>query len=117
MGGYDTNKAPLYVCQAQYGGGLVPGKVASGWTSCDVSWGGGEHYVSTYNVLVPNFKSPPGTVFKAGTDSNGSTLGICHASYSSSVQVGKYLNSGRCNFGFGGSTEVSLSSGFQVLSN
>ena len=115
MGGYDSNNAPLYVCQAQYGGGLVPGKVPSGWSSCDVSWGGTEHYVSTYNVLVPNFKSPPGTVYKAGTDWNGNPLGICNASYHNSTQVGKYLSNGYCNFGYGGS-EVSLSSGYQVLS-
>jgi hypothetical protein len=115
VGGYDSNNAPLVVCQAQYGGGLVPGKVPSGWSSCVVSYGGTEHYVSTYNVLVPNFKSPPVTAYKAGTDWNGNALGICNASYNGSTQVGKYLSNGYCNFGYGGS-EVSLSSGYQVIS-
>lgn len=116
VGGYDSNNAPLVVCQAQYGGGLVPGKVPSGWSSCVVPYGGSEQYVSTYNVLVPTFKSPPGTVFKAGTQSNGNTLGICHASYQNSTQVGMYLTSSKaCNFGYGGS-DVSLTSGYQVLS-
>jgi hypothetical protein len=116
VGGYDSNGAALYVCQAQYGGGLVPGKVPAGWSSCVVPYGGSEQYVSTYNVLVPNFKYPVGTVFQAGTDSSGNTLGICKASYQNSTQVGKYLvSTKRCNFGYG-NAEVSLSSGYQVLS-
>jgi|CZKU01.1.fsa_nt_gi hypothetical protein len=115
VGGYDTDNAPFYVCQAVFNGGYVPGKTRSSWHSCDVSWGGSEHFVSSYNVLVPFFKAAPGTIFQAGLDTNGSPLGICHASYQNSQQVGKYLSYGACNFGFGGH-EVSLNSGYQVLS-
>jgi hypothetical protein len=64
--------------------------------------------------LIPNFKAP-GTIFQAGTDTNGTVLGVCHGSYQSTEQVGKYLSSGACNFGYGGS-EISLTSGFQTLS-
>jgi hypothetical protein len=114
VGGYDSDGAPLYVCQAMYNGGLVPGKTRSNWTNCDVSWGGGEHHVSSYNVLIPTFKTP-GTVFQAGNEANGSSLGVCRASYASTTQVGKYLtSSSRCNFPYGGS-EISMTSGYQVL--
>jgi hypothetical protein len=85
VGGYDSDNAPLYVCQAQFGGGLIPGKTRSNWKNCDVSWGGSEHWVSSYYVLVPQFKAP-GTIFKAGTDSNGSVLGVCNAFYQTSQE-------------------------------
>jgi hypothetical protein len=117
IGGYDVNGTPLYVCVANYGSGQVPGKVPSGWTSCDVPYGGGEHYVSSYSVLVPNFKSPPGTIFNAGTDSDGYQLGICRASYQNSMQVGRYrTRTQTCNFGYA-NNEVVLSSNYWVLSN
>jgi hypothetical protein len=114
VGGYDSDGAPLYVCQAMFNGGFIPGKTRSSWTTCDVSWGGQEHQVLSYNVLVPKLTSLSLAPFQAGTDANGSALGICSASYQNSQQVGKYLSGGNCNFGFGGG-EVSLSSGYQVL--
>ena len=114
VGGYDTDGAPLYVCQALFNGGLTPGKTRSNWTACHVSWGGQEHVVSSYSVLVPNFEHPSrflaGFPFHAGTDTNGSALGICRAGYESSEQVGKYLSNGDCDFGFGGEA-VSIAPG------
>jgi hypothetical protein len=112
IGGYDTDGAPLYVCQALFDGGLVPGKTRSNWTACHVSWGGQEQVVSSYNVLVPKFETPEflPQPFNGGEDTNGSPLGICRTSYQNSEQVGKYLSNGNCNFGFGG-TEISVSPG------
>ena len=46
---------PLYICRAPFQGGLHPGKIRSGWTACHISWGGTEHAISTYDVLVPTF--------------------------------------------------------------
>ena len=72
--------------------------------------------MSSYNVLVPNFEFPVPTLtpeallrppFQAGSDTNGSPLGICRAYYKNSEQVGKVLSNDNCNFGFGGG-EVSL---------
>lgn len=114
VGGFDADGAPLYVCQASFGGGLVPGKTRSNWNGCDVSFGGSENFVNSYNVLVPDFQAP-NNIFVGGNESDGTPLGVCQASYQNSTQVGKYLTSGACNFGFGGA-EISLTSGFEVLS-
>jgi len=114
VGGYDSDGATLYVCQASFGGGMVPGKTRADLTSCIVGWNGGEHYVSNYNVLVPSFQGPgQGQVYPAGNESNGTTLGVCLADYQNSRQVGKFVGSA-CNFGFGGA-EVSVSPDFYVL--
>jgi hypothetical protein len=43
---------PLFVCRASYNGGLYPGKTRSDWGTCDIGWGGGEHRVRPYEVLV-----------------------------------------------------------------
>ncbi len=121
VGGYDKDGTPLYVCVANFGNGIVPGKVDANWTSCDVPYGGSENYVSNYQVLVPSFKNPPGTIFNAGFDTDGKELGICKAYYQYesqvSTQVGRYRTETQtCNFGYSGS-EVAVSSNYWVLSN
>jgi hypothetical protein len=113
IGGYDSDGTPLYVCEGMLSSGGTPGKTKATWNYCDVSYAGQELRASSYNVLLPGFKTT-GTTFAAGTDSNGTTLGICQASYDNSEQVGKLLSNGNCNFGFDFG-EVSLSSGFQKL--
>lgn len=115
VGGYDSDGTPLYVCQAAFGGGLVPGKARADLKSCVVAWGGGEHYVSDYSVLAENVDPPPpGRIFPAGNESDGTVLGICRAHYQNSWQVGKYVSNGACNFGFGGA-EVSVTSNYFVI--
>ncbi len=54
QGGYDIppQSPPLFVCQANYNGGMHPGKIRPDWTSCDISWGGQEIFVDAYSVLV-----------------------------------------------------------------
>jgi hypothetical protein len=113
-GGTDSNGAPLYTCLGSFQGGVHPGKTRSDWGSCDISWGGAEHFVTPYQVLVPQFSPPPVKAYQAGVDGNGAVLGVCNVPYGSSTQVGKYLSYGACNFGFGGK-EISLGSGFNVL--
>ena len=115
VGGYDTDGAPLYVCVALYAGGFVPGKTRTNWTTCHVGYGGGEFAVAGYGVLVPSLLSSPSNVFQAGTDSDGTTLGVCNAPWNGSTQVGRYLTSaGTCNFEFGQAEQVAHS-GFLVL--
>lgn len=113
IGGYDSDGTPLYVCDGMLSSGGTPGKTRADWNYCDVSYGGKELTASSYSVLMPDFKTT-GTNFAAGTDSNGTTLGICRASYDNSQQAGKLLSNGNCDFGFNGG-EVSLSSGFVKL--
>ncbi len=121
-GGYDSNEETLYPCQALYNGGYTPGKTRADWDYCDYGYGNKEYQSTTYNVLIPKFRTG-GTVFNAGTDTNGTTeLGVCTASYTdasknTSFQVGRYVTSSKtCSFGYAGK-EVALSSGFNVLAN
>ncbi len=118
-GGTDSNGAAIYPCIAPYNGDQHPGKTEPGWGVCDISYAGSEVYVSSgYQVLVPQLTAPPLGVavneYVGGTDTNGTSLGICTAPYGSSLQVGKYLSSGVCDFGYGGH-EMPVTSGVQVL--
>jgi hypothetical protein len=115
VGGYDSDDAPLYPCLAVYQGGFVPGKTKSNWSACDVGYGNQEHFLANYAVLLPNFTSSGSTPFNAGTDADGTALGVCNANYGNGLQVGKLLARGACNFGFA-SKEVSLTSGYAALS-
>jgi hypothetical protein len=120
IGGKDSDGAAEYICLASYQGGLHPGKTRKDWPSCDISWGGGEYWVTTYEVLVPQFTAAPLNAatrpFIGGSQPQPSTaLGICNANYAGSQQLGKYFPGVGCFFAYGGS-EVMLSSGYQVLS-
>lgn len=48
-GGYENGK-PLYICQAEYNGGMHPGKIIG--ENCNIAWGGREILLPHYNVLV-----------------------------------------------------------------
>jgi hypothetical protein len=108
--GQDDDGTDLYVCNAFFGGGQQPGKLRSSFRGCDISWGGEEHIVSTYQVLVPEWSGyPPLREFRdafdfpAGKDINGAPLYVCRASYLGSVQPGKTQQGwSTCNFGYGG---------------
>ena len=54
QGGNDVppQTLPLYICNAGYNGGIHPGKIRSGFSGCDIPWGGQEIYVPAYQVLV-----------------------------------------------------------------
>jgi hypothetical protein len=117
-GGTDGNGASLYLCLAPYAGGLIPGKMQATWSGCNVSYGGAEYTVSSpdFEVLVPSFDAPvvASNPYVAGTDANGSPLGVCSVPYGGGTQVGKFMSSGVCDFGYGGK-EVAPSAGFSVL--
>ena len=122
-GGRDDDGTDLYICNAFFMGGQHPGKLRSSFGGCDISWGGTEHVVKTYQVLVPAwsiYPPAPQTVdafnFPAGTDINGTLLHVCRAPYLGTVQLGKTgMNWTTCNFGYGGK-EI-LVSNYDILSS
>jgi hypothetical protein len=67
-------------------------------------------------VLTTNWQSRQFDLMFPGGTENGAPLYICRADYQGSVQLGKYSPSFGCSFGCGGN-EVSLQSGYEVLSN
>lgn len=48
-GGYEANRK-LYICQANYNGGIHPGKIVG--QVCDIAWGGKEISLPQYKILV-----------------------------------------------------------------
>jgi len=52
VGGRGSNGKPDYVCRAMYQGALVPGKTQQSVSHCDIPWGGKEHVMHKYEVLV-----------------------------------------------------------------
>ena len=122
-GGTDNDGTPLYLCTAVYGGGSHPGKLKPAFKGCDVSYGGGEHVVASYSVLVPKWvkfaPSPPWYLdfdFPAGTDTSGLPLYVCRAYFGLGVYPGKMQATWTaCNFGWGGTEQHSTD--FDVLSD
>jgi|GEM_PF-2689818 len=49
--GYDTNGEPLYAARAYYAGGLQIGKVRPEFGGADITYGGYEYTVNSYEVL------------------------------------------------------------------
>ena len=121
-GGRDTDGVGLWPCVAEFNGGLHPGKTRPFWNACDVSWGGAEHWISQYQLLVPELEPAPLGGAHAWTAGNeprvllrpGQPLGVCVSQNGTFAEVGKYLASGACNFSEGG-YEVSMPDGFTVL--
>jgi hypothetical protein len=62
------NGGPLFLCQAEYHGGLHPGKIYDG--KCDVSYDGSEEPVRHFNVLYAGVMTAPG-VFNYGVAQPG----------------------------------------------
>jgi len=122
-GGTDDDGSALYLCTAAYGGGFHPGKLRSSFKACDVSYGGSEHLVASYTVLVPKWISFPPTPpwysdfdFQAGTDVGGQPLYICRAYFGGGIQPGKMQAIWTtCNFGWGGKEEQG--SNFDLLTD
>ena len=52
VAGRESDGRSLFVCRAQHRGGVHPGKVRSGFRGCNIEWGGGEHAIPVYEVLV-----------------------------------------------------------------
>ncbi|MBI1383973.1 MAG: DUF3421 domain-containing protein [Rhizobiales bacterium] len=52
QGGNEQDGEPLYVCRAFFNGGIHAGKVRAQFGGCNIGWGGREHTVRDYEVLV-----------------------------------------------------------------
>lgn len=112
IGGGQFPNTTLYVCRANYRGGVHPGKYFSG--NCNISWGGREMVMTNFEVLV----SPtplawvgssnggiPHHALPGGTEHH-QTLYICQADYQNGTHTGKIIGR-NCNFGWGG-REISV---------
>lgn len=52
VGGNEPNGASLFICRAAFNGGVHPGKIRFGFQGCFIPYGGQEHRVSNYEVMV-----------------------------------------------------------------
>lgn len=111
VGGHE-HRRPIFVCRANYNGGVHPGRVLG--DICDLGWGGYEVPVHQYEVLSSKFmlswvpagygSVPPGAL--DGGYENGHPLFVCQARYRGGVYPGKVVGQG-CNISWGG-REVNL---------
>jgi hypothetical protein len=119
VGGIDSDGSPLYVCRAPFESSLQPGKTRNGWGTCDVGWGGGEHWVGGAEILVSAWASatngalPPGASFD-GYDGSGHAVYSCRATYQGGLHPGHMVSTG-CSIPWGGAEHVITS--YQVPTN
>lgn len=123
VAGSESDGAPLFVCRANYNGGVHPGKVRKAFGGCNIGWGGGEHKVSQYEVYTSTQSygwvsasggSIPAGAVIAGKESNGDPLFVCRAKYNGGTHPGKIRNAfGGCNIGWGGEEHKVIS--YEVL--
>ncbi len=52
VAGKESDGTKLYICRANYEGGVHSGKVRSEFRACNLSWGGKEVKVNPYEVLI-----------------------------------------------------------------
>ena len=50
--GHERNGEPLFICRANYEGGVHIGKIHHAFGACNIPYGGKEVQVSSYEVLV-----------------------------------------------------------------
>lgn len=51
-GGQEANGSPLYVCRASFNDGAHPGKIGSSTGGCNITYGGVEHTMYSFEVLT-----------------------------------------------------------------
>src|SRR6185503_10340172 len=104
--GGGENGYPLYVCRANYMGGVHPGKLLAG--NCNIGYGGKEIVLNNYEILVGSGTwGAPQTGFAgalAAGYENGGPLYLCHANYKG-VHPGKVV-ADNCNIGYGGGEKI-----------
>jgi hypothetical protein len=112
-GGYEKGGKPgLFICRAKFKNGTHPGKVRPAFGGCNIGWGGKEHTVQKYSVLVvsPKWKNAKGGSIPKGAFKGGNehppgkqTLYVCHAKHKGGWHPGKVRPAFRgCNIGWGG---------------
>lgn len=107
--GWEANGDPLYICRAQYSGGLHIGKIRHGFDGCNIGYGGQEITVSYYEVWTDSLNWAPGqgdrfsNAYDAGHEANGQPLFICRAEHAGGLHIGKIRPGfGGCNISYGG---------------
>jgi len=107
-GGQEPGRT-LYICRANFEGGVHPGKLVG--SNCNIGYGGREVEVRSYETLVQQGvvplrwvaatggQVPAGAV--TGGQEPGRTLYICRANFEGGVHPGKLVGS-NCNIGYGG---------------
>ena len=115
----EENGTPVYVCRAEYGGGVHPGKVVDGY--CYIGFAGKEIQLREYQVLLKMKDytlawGPPKEGLEeafAGGHESGHPLVVCRGEYKDGfIDSGKVVG-GKCNIGYGG-LEIMLPQ-FEVL--
>lgn len=117
--GGDSNGVTLYVCRADYNGGVYPGKLLNG--SCNIGIGGKEMVLSTYEVAVGSGSWGKARAGFAGALTGGREIYVCRANFrqssgSGTINYGQYpgkIVDGKCNFAFG--TKELTSADFDVF--
>jgi hypothetical protein len=100
VGGNESDGTRLYICHAEHGGGVHPGKIRPEFGGCSIPVGGRELIIRNYEVLVPEWVSASGGVVPMGAVVFGSEapmpgelfgrlLYICRASYQGATHPGK----------------------------
>lgn len=51
-GGHEANGSPLYMCRAAFNGGVHPGKLGPSTGGCNITYGGVEHTIYEFELLV-----------------------------------------------------------------
>lgn len=112
-GGYDTNNQPLYLCRGNYQGSVTPGKIAPGFTGCNITYAGHEYTLPSYHVFTTNHaehghwrwvrNNLPMRAWQVGRDTDGKMLYLCRARYQNSMQLGKtWAGLNGCDIGYAG---------------
>lgn len=122
QGGEQFIGGNLYLCAAQFGGGVHPGALDVHGV-CHFGWGGAEQTATSaqgYTVITPRWINiSPGLLFPTGNEADGTQLYTCHAEYpvgSHAVLAGKWQrNFGGCHVGSG--QEIEVTSTWYLLDN
>lgn len=119
--GREANGAPLYVCSAPFANGEHPGKTRPGFSGCNIGYGGKEHTVPVYKLMIGterwvparNGQVPPNAL-QAGSEADGRPLFVCRAQFRGGVHPGKIgPATNGCNIGFGGN-EITIAT-YEVI--
>lgn len=109
IAGAEPNRLPLYLCRAEFQGGLHPGKLVA--KNCNIGFGGSEVLLPEYEILlapdasvdwvaasegqIPRYSLP------AGREPGRPVLYACRGAHRSGVHPGK-LVAANCNISWGG---------------
>jgi hypothetical protein len=120
VSGHEAGGEKLYLCRANYKGGVHPGKVRTAFGACNIGWGDNEVAVKEYETYVIWQKATDGEVpasaIVGGAESSGEKLYVCRGNHEGGVHSGKVRKAfGACNISWGGK-EVKVNP-YEVLIN